>query len=264
MSDSHAAWDELAAGHAVGALEPEEEHAFTGHLRGCDRCRATLASLAEVAGQLAYAVEPAEPPEDLGRRILDAAAAERPAVFGTAPPPGYAAAPAPRTRRPGRVWQPTFRLATLATAAAVVAALSLTFWNLSLRGSNEAQQAAIRRRTAALSCLAAPGSRTYALTSATGTRATACVGGGTAYVVADGLPRNEAGTSNYVLWWLDAQQQPHAVERFDVEGEGTAVFALPFDVAADQVPAMAVSLEPGDALPTVPTRVVATGKATSA
>ena len=265
MTADHAAWDELAAGYAVNALEPEEEQAFTGHLRTCDRCKATLAELHEVTGQLAYAAEPAEPPADLGRRILDAAAAERPAVFGATPPARYAA-PARRDKRRsgGRVWQPTFRLATLASAAAVVGALTLTFWNLSLRGDNRAQQSALDRRSEALACLAAPESQKYRLSATTGQRATTCLAGGSAYVVADRLDRNDAATSNYVLWWMDAQSVPHAVERFDVAGGGTAVFRLPMDVAPGEVTAMAVSLEPGTELPREPTRVIATGNATPA
>ena len=258
MSD-HASWDELAAGYAVNALEPEDEHAFTAHLRGCDRCRATLASLEEVTAHLAYAAEPAEPPADLGRRILDAAAAERPAVFGKTPP-AHVTRPA-RPRAP-KVWKPAFRAATLATAAALLVVLGLGMWTMSLRQDNAAQQAAISRRTQALSCLAAPENRTYRLAEGSGPRATTCLAGDRAYVVADGLERNDAADSNYVLWWLDAERTPHAVERFDVEADGTAVFELPFDGEPVDVTAMAISLEPGSALPAQPTRIVASGTAT--
>lgn len=259
MSD-HAIWDELAAGFAVNALEPEDEHAFAAHLRGCDRCRATLASLEEVTAHLAYAAEPAEPPADLGRRILDAAAAERPAVFGKTPP-AHVTRPA-RPRGAPKTWQPAFRLATLATAAAVLVVLGLGMWTMSLRRDNAAQQAAIHRRTEALTCLAAPETRKYRLAVGNGPRATTCLAGDRAYVVADGLDRNDAAGTNYVLWWMDAQRTPHAVERFDVEAEGTAVFALPFDAEPLQVTAMAISLEPGSALPAQPTRVIASGTAT--
>lgn len=257
---SHAAWDELAAGYAANALEPEEEHTFVDHLRGCDRCRATLASLEEVTAQLGLAVEPAEPPADLRTRILDAAAAERPAVFGRTPP---VAPRAPKARRAGRVWQPTFRVATLAAAAAAVAVVALGGWNLTLRGDGQAKELAIQRRDAALRCLVTPETRKYDLTSDAGARARTCLAGGHAYVVVDRLERNDPDRSIYVLWWMDAQQVPHAVERFDKETDGTAVYRLPIDATPADVTAMAISLEPGRGLPAKPTRAVAYGEATS-
>lgn len=255
---SHAAWDELAAGYAVSALEPEEEHAFLDHLKGCDVCRATLESLREVAGELAYAAEPAEPPADLRARILDSAAAERPAIFGRTPP----AQPRQQRAKARRVWQPTFTLATLATAAAVVAVLALGGWNLALRNDLDAKDDAVQRRTAALQCLASE-SRQFRLTSPSGQAATTCLAGGSAYVVADNIDRNDTGSSVYVLWWMDAKNALHAVERFDVEREGTAVFELPLDVTPTDVVAMAISLEPGRRLPQQPTQRVASGGATS-
>lgn len=263
MTPAHAAWDELAAGYAVNALEPEDEQAFAAHLRGCDRCRETLASLQAVTGNLAYAVEPAEPPADLKASILAAAGAERPAVFSSAPP---ALARAPRQRRNagGRVWQPTFRLATLASAAAVLAVLSLGVWNLTLRGDGNAKELALQRRTEALRCLAAPEAQKFQLSSAGGQRAATCLAGGNAYVVVDRLDRNDAATSVYVLWWMDKSEGLHPVAGFDVDSPDTAVFRLPLNAAPADVRAMAISLEPGRGLPAAPTRRIAYGEATSA
>ena len=69
---------ELTAAYALDALEPEEARGYEAHLAGCERCREELASLQTAASALAYAVEPARPPESLRGRILDAARAERP------------------------------------------------------------------------------------------------------------------------------------------------------------------------------------------
>ncbi|HVF03757.1 MAG TPA: anti-sigma factor [Frankiaceae bacterium] len=266
MTAGHAAWDELAAGYAVNALEPEEEHAFVGHLRGCDRCRDTLAELEQVTGQLAYAAEPATPPAELGRRILDAAAAERPAVFGKTPPMIAAVGSdrAPRQRRPGRVWQPTFRAATLATAAAVLVVLGLGGWNFVLRGDSRAKEIALERRDKALTCLASPEGRRFVMSSPGGQRATSCLSDGRAYLVVDRLEANDRDSSVYVLWWLDGQGQPKPVERFDVAAAGTAVYELPIEASEGDVAAMAVSLEQGRALPKVPSRVVLSGEAARA
>ena len=48
----HDAWDELAAGYALHALEPEEELRFAEHLATCDECSALLRDHELVAAQL--------------------------------------------------------------------------------------------------------------------------------------------------------------------------------------------------------------------
>jgi hypothetical protein len=247
MTTGHAVWEELAAGHALDALEPEDEQAFLAHLRGCDRCAADLAALRDVTGELAYAAEPAEPPADLGRRIMAAAAAARPASF--APPSG--AVPPRRVRMPGA--------APLAAAAAVVLAVALGAWNLDLRARNAATTAAIARRNAALACLATPGAPKALLTSANAVRGAACVGGDRAYLVVDRLPRNDAARQIYVLWWRDGAGGLHPVQGFDVEDSGPSVYALPLAVAPGDVRGMAVSLEPGRVVPATPTAPIASG-----
>lgn len=257
MSD-HAAWEELAAGYAVNALEPEDEHAFAEHLRGCDVCKATLAEMQQVAGDLAYAAEPDEPPPDLRRRILDAAAAERrPRAPGSVP-----VVTSPAQQRADRTWWP--RLPAVAGVAAGLVILALAGWNVTLRGDNDARQAALDRRTAALRCLAAADTPKFDLSGNTGQHAKTCLAGGSAYVVADNIDPNDTARNVYVLWWMDAGSVPHAVERFDVESDGTAVFELPLNVTPTDVHAMAISLEPGRALPATPTRPIAAGDATSA
>ena len=258
MSAGHAAWDELAAGYAVNALEPEDEHAFLDHLRGCDRCRATLDELTQVTGQLGYAVEPAEPPDELRRRILDAAAAERPAVFGTTPP--VTALGAARERRRA----PAVRLGSLTTAAAVLVVFALGAWNLTLRGDTRAKQEALQRRDKALTCLAAPDSRKFTMTSAGGERATSCLSGGRAYLVVDRLDRNDRASSLYVLWWMGRDDGLHPVGGFDVDAAGTAVYELPLGAGPADVKAMAISLEQGRDVPAAPTRRIVYGEAASA
>ena len=69
MSDdhttSHDAWDELAAGYALYALEPDEELRFIEHLATCDECVAGLRDHELVAaqlGSLAYDDADADPP----------------------------------------------------------------------------------------------------------------------------------------------------------------------------------------------------------
>jgi anti-sigma factor RsiW len=66
----------LSAPYALDALDPEDRARFEQHLANCEQCRADLASLADAASSLAFAVEGPPPPEALRGRILEAARAE--------------------------------------------------------------------------------------------------------------------------------------------------------------------------------------------
>jgi anti-sigma-K factor RskA len=72
----HAAFDELAAGHAVHALEPADEQRFVRHAEQCLQCRQSIAEFRRVAGALAETAPPAKPSDRLGERILAAALAD--------------------------------------------------------------------------------------------------------------------------------------------------------------------------------------------
>src|SRR4051794_32995643 len=50
--NEHEHWDELAAGYALDALEPDEHAEFAAHLPGCSRCRQAVDQHALVAAQL--------------------------------------------------------------------------------------------------------------------------------------------------------------------------------------------------------------------
>ena len=114
---------ELTAAYALDALEPAEARGYEEHLAGCERCREELASLQSAAGALAYAVEPARPPESLRGRILDAARAERPNVV------------------PLRSWS---RPLAAVAAVAACAAIGLAVWNVSLHDRLGRAQEALR------------------------------------------------------------------------------------------------------------------------
>jgi anti-sigma factor RsiW len=80
---SHGEFEELAAGYVLGALEPDDEHAFQRHLGGCAACEANVRELETVAGELAYAAPPVDPPDTLWagiRREIAPEAARRPRV----------------------------------------------------------------------------------------------------------------------------------------------------------------------------------------
>jgi anti-sigma factor ChrR (cupin superfamily) len=72
--------EELAALHALGALEPERAAAFERHLLedGCETCRRQLEAMAGDCGELAHGVEPVPPPPAVRERVLGEAALRRP------------------------------------------------------------------------------------------------------------------------------------------------------------------------------------------
>jgi hypothetical protein len=134
---SHSEFEELAAGYVLGALEPDDEHAFQQHLDGCSACEANVRELEAIVGELAYAVPPVDPPDTLWagiRREIGPEAARRTAIPAAPGPP--AGAGARRLRL----------LPALAAAAAILLVVVLSLWNLNLRDQN----AVYRDRVAAL------------------------------------------------------------------------------------------------------------------
>jgi hypothetical protein len=150
---SHSELEELAAGYVLGALEPDDEHAFQRHLESCPTCQANVRELEAVVGELAYGAPPADPPDTVWagiRRQIKPEAARRGAVpgpaataagHGGAAPGGPATAPAPGTAGRGLRLLPG-----LAAAAAILLVVVLSLWNLNLRDEN----AVYRDRVAAL------------------------------------------------------------------------------------------------------------------
>jgi hypothetical protein len=103
--------EELLAGRILGGLDPEDaelaERALLEHVPGCDRCKLALDGFRLVAGDLALAADPVQPPDLVWARI-------RRSTMG---------------RPPRRL-----RTAGILGAAAAVAAIGLLGWNLMLSG----------------------------------------------------------------------------------------------------------------------------------
>ncbi|HET7839332.1 MAG TPA: anti-sigma factor [Rectinemataceae bacterium] len=109
MTD-HGEIADLLPGLALGCLDPEEESLAREHLAGCAQCRAELASMRDVVGELAVTVPCQEPPPGLEARIM---------------------AGLPRSRSPRRA---TFLLAAAAVLIVVLAAGNLVQWQRSQTG----------------------------------------------------------------------------------------------------------------------------------
>jgi hypothetical protein len=268
---AHQLFDELAVGHALSALEPEDDALFTAHLAGCARCQQAVTEHAAILAQLGRAVPQEEPPLTVLEGIRAAVRDERPPAV-SAPPassasapaepttPGSArppAPPAPRAAGPvdlagrrGRV-VPVRRSRLLASAAAVLALLiGLGGWNAALQRDNAQQSARVENLAGALEALQSPDSRTVRLASPQGeVLAVAVLEGEQVSLVVDGLQPN-GPESVYVMWCQNRDGDVQAVGAFDVSSTEVDVrrdLRLTTDVR--DLTTLMVTREPGRAVP---------------
>jgi anti-sigma-K factor RskA len=233
----HDEWDELAAGYALHALEPNDELAFTRHLADCAECEKLLPGHELIAAQLGSladsAGEDATPPWSAIRAGV--VGTDRPAVV-------VPLAEGRRRRRPSRV---------LAAAAAVVVlvAAGVIGWRVT-GGSPSASSQAIAR------CAHTAGCNVVRLHASSGANpGVVLVSAGRATMVPLAL-RPPAADRTYVLWQLLRNGKPTAVRAFrQTKGEVSAPLVTSYANTA----AFAVSLEPTGPLPTQPTEVLAVG-----
>ncbi|MQA36023.1 anti-sigma factor domain-containing protein [Modestobacter roseus] len=287
--EDHRAWDELAVGWAVHALEPEDEDRFSAHLPGCGRCAATVADTQQVMGALAADLPAAEPSDALRDRLRAAVEeteqvrrADPAPARQSAPPAGPPAGPpVPAAARTGgrdldlvvprRGGDPDLRpawrrvLPTALVAAAVAAVLALGAWNVLLAGDRDAARAVAAQRSQVLDELLVPGRATIApLTEEDGRQvATVVARDGQVQVLSTGLAPNDPTDTTYVVWGV-AGDTPVAIGEFDVETPqmelqvvGSAATGL------DEYGTYAISIEPGRQAPSEPTEIVANGQVTS-
>jgi anti-sigma-K factor RskA len=258
----HTEFDELAAGHALDALEPADEHRFLRHAADCPDCQQTVAEFRAVAGALAETAPPAEPSEQLGLRIL---AATRPSrdtegrqatTLAGEPEPGEPEAGLPPgvTRLRARQVRRGRRQRWLAAAAAVVIAAGGVWGGLSATSGNAPAPLAMCQQPHKCS--------EVTLVTPKGHQAAAKV------VVLDGqvwmqptdMSANPAGEI-YVLWQITGTHSPLAVGSFDVKtGVATPIkiggLAAPYSGTS----AFAVSLEHGRIIPPAPSGELAVGQ----
>lgn len=296
--DEHEAFDELAVGWALHALEPEDEAAFTDHLASCRRCAQTVAETSEVMAALAADLPWAEPSPSLRDRIQ--AAVEQTEQLPTAPPvaraepvrPESTATPArPVERTPSRhpagglrpasfdglrppgatrladprpAWRRVFPHALV--AAAVAAVLALGAWNVVLSGDRAAVQATAAEQAEMLDALLEPGRATIApLTDDGRTLATVVARDGHVQVVAEGLPVNDSSDTTYVVWGVREQTSPPVpLGTFDVVSRQMDLRTVGSTATGlDEYSTYAISIEPGREAPAEPSEIVANGQVTS-
>ncbi len=222
--DAHEPFEELAVGHALSSLEPEDEQAFLTHLPGCAACQRALSQHGDTLAHLAYASEPASPPASLLAGIrAGVAASGRDASF---PDPVVFDVPvslADRRRRPSaRTMRRTASWTGVAAAVALVVTLGVA--NSALQRDNDAQLARGQRLASTVQLLEHAGSRSVRLsTPGDSVQAVAVVDRGVVSLVVDGLAPNNRRNSTYVLWEKSAFGDVRAVGTFDVLHSGVDV-----------------------------------------
>jgi anti-sigma factor RsiW len=262
MTDEHA-YDELAVGWALHALEPDEEDAFTRHLAGCERCARTVADTSEAMAAMARDLPAAEPSPELRSRL-------RAAVETTEqlPPPVPAGRPAPAGAAPPREPVPSSGgrrgLTRVLVAAAIAAVVGLGTWTAVLSQSRDELRATVTAQEAVVEELTRPGAATVTpLLAGERQVATVVVRDDGVHVVTDGLARNDRSSTTYVVWGLGSGA-PVPLGTFDVAGPRIGVRTVGSPATgSDGFSGYGISLEPGRQAPSSPTEVVATGQVTS-
>jgi hypothetical protein len=272
MTGDHTAFDELAVGWAMHALEPEDESSFAGHLAGCARCAATVAETSELMAAMADDLPQAEPSEGLRNRIR-AAVEETEQLPAPAPAPApvpaaravrpIAAAPEPErvVEQPSR-WRRALPVGL--AAAAVAAIVGLGLWNVVLTSDRQELQATVAEQGEVMDGLMVPGTATIAPLEHDGRSvATVVTRGDEVDVITHGLRVNDADSTTYVLWGMGADTaQP--LGTFDVTRPQMQMETVGSGLTGfDQFDTFGISLEPGQEAPSLPTEVVATGQVTS-
>lgn len=262
-------YEDLAAGAALYALEPEEDDAFSEHLPGCVRCQDVLRSSKEAASYLGVGVPQEDPPPELRERILSQA--ERtPQVAGDQLP----ADDRPRVRTE-EFAPPTHRAkvrriparrkvsARVLVAAAAVVAIAVTgvlgARVLELSEQQRQTVAQSEQMSSALAAVSDEGASMTVLRSPQGRQVATLVSGRHDAAVVPAELRASDASHIYVVWGMSGQN-PVPVSTFSVRsGAPGSARVLPWSAAAAEHEVYAISLEPGQKAPAAPTNVVAKG-----
>jgi anti-sigma factor RsiW len=256
--DPHLPFEELAVGHALSALEPEEEERFAAHLASCARCERAVAEHTETLAQLAHGAPPVAPPPGLLEGIRAGMRDDRPdmAARPAANPP-QAARDDLGERRVRRSVQVRRSHLLTSAAAVVVLLLGLGGWNAALHRDNAEQGARVESLAAAVQALEEEGTRTVRLASPEGqVLAVAVLQGEEMSLVLDGLEPNEDDTV-YVLWGQSRYGDVRAVGTFDVKSRELEVLhGLRLEPGVGEVTTLMVTHEQGRTPPAMTTQEV--------
>ena len=246
MSDemTHESIDELAGAFALGSLDADEMAAVRAHLAACDQPHVELREALPAAEILAASLEPVQPSAALRDRLMATIERTQPAAV---PPVEVVKPPWPR---PGWFDWISPRVARPLAVAAVVAAVALSAWNVSLRSDLDKRDAALRAVAAAI----ANGQTAFRVDGSAGRGYVVDTPGiGASLVVADlkSLPADRL----YELWLLDAAGTPVAVGTFTDTSGALAVLPVEKDLSGYATFAVTVEAKRVDAPTTTPVMV---------
>lgn len=235
----HERWAELAAAHALSALDAPDDAEYLRHAESCEECRQLESDINATLAELAQTAPGPTPPPTLKSAILRAAAEDTTS----------SATDELRARRDHATSRQRRPSAWISAAAAVVAiTIAVTVWAL-----NRPAHPSIAARCASVHC------PTTSLLADGKPVATVMVLDDVAYVQASNLPAPAAGHS-YVLWRISAGQSPAGIAAMQLHPNADPVRAGALPVPVTAISSFALSEEPGKSVPATPTDVVAQGK----
>jgi anti-sigma-K factor RskA len=231
---NHSDYEELAAGFALGALEPDDEQAFQRHLEGCPACKSSVREFEEVTASLAFATPALEPPAS-----LRAAVRRRTGLTLRL-----------RAARGLSSWRGTGITVRAVAVVGVLALFALSLWNLALRDQHLIDQARVTALQEAARVVNDGTANRVPLTGSaadSGARATVLASSrlDRGVLLVGGLAPPPPGRV-YELWTLRAGDASNAaravVFRFS---NRQAVHAVPFSVTIQPTNGFAITEEPG-------------------
>lgn len=219
--NAHAHFEELVVGHALSALEPEDELALLRHLPTCAACERDLAIHQQTLAHLAHVVDQATPPAGLWDGIraqveIESGSSAFPTTGATAAGGGVVDLSAARARRrPGPRARRIGAWASVAAAVAVVAGVAVGVTGM--EHDRHAQTVAAQRLESAVRSVESAPGRTVPLASRDGAKvAVAVVQANSVSLIVNGLAPNDTSSSIYVLWAQSGAGQARALATFDV------------------------------------------------
>ena len=242
---NHDVWAELAAGHALSALDDTDEAVYLEHAATCSTCRELERDLSDVMAELAHLVPPVAPPASLKgsimRTIDEDAARTAPVIAMTGRRPKRSAIA--DTSALGAVTRSRVLGVPLWAASAAAAVIAVALVAVWIVPGHKAQS--IAARCAAVNC------PVINLTDAGQSVATVMVLDDVAYLDPHGLPATPAG-DEYVLWSLPQSGAPTPIAGVSTDPQSGPVKVGALTAPIATVSGFAVSKEHGTGVPSVP------------
>ncbi len=230
MEREHAFAEENLPAFVLGALDEDESARVQEHLKHCPQCQSAYRSYERVATALAYAVPQVDPPPYL-RQMIRALTIAPPSLSH----PSFA-------RRDG-IWQRLGRMPRLFLAVAILLALGMAGWNISLHQRLSAMQAemvsAHEVGEVLMNYMSNPSAYdTYVIAGEAASPSPRALVvrdrvHGRFLVVLDDLPI-EAGAA-YLIWLVDATGRRIPVKKVRCDGNGRAVLMFESPMPMDMI-----------------------------